>query len=145
MYSVAQKKARGAVGRSISKQYRIQQQALAFIERPSVIYSLEHGLCSFTAVPRSTQPSTVVDSKISAFEMMMMMMMMVINVKEVYLYSIYYQLLIGVQVRHVLTRDHTVLPATHTFIHKWNEPYLPLTPQPQSIAALLASTHFPSR
>jgi len=28
---------------------------------------------------------------------------------------------------HVLTRDHTVLdlPATYTFIHKWNEPYLP--------------------
>jgi len=23
----------------------------------------------------------------------------------------------------MLTRDHTVLPATHTFIHKWNEPY----------------------
>ena len=22
-----------------------------------------------------------------------------------------------------LKRDHTVLPATHTFIHKWNEPY----------------------
>jgi len=22
----------------------------------------------------------------------------------------------------VLTRDHTVLPATHTFIHKWNKP-----------------------
>jgi len=62
-----------------------------------VIYSLEHGLCSLTAVPRSTQPSTVVDSKISAFEMMMMMMMM-IKVKEVYFYSIYYQLLIGVQV-----------------------------------------------
>jgi len=24
--------------------------------------------------------------------------------------------------------DRTVLPATHTFIHKWNEPYLPLLP-----------------
>ena len=24
--------------------------------------------------------------------------------------------------------DHTVLPATYTFIHKWNEPYLPLLP-----------------
>jgi len=22
------------------------------------------------------------------------------------------------------TRDHTVLPATHMFIHKWSEPYL---------------------
>jgi len=32
------------------------------------------------------------------------------------------------QVWHVLTRDHTVLPAIHTFIHKWNEPYLPLLP-----------------
>ena len=29
----------------------------------------------------------------------------------------------------------TVLPATHTFIHKWNEPSC-LTPQPQSITAL---------
>jgi len=28
----------------------------------------------------------------------------------------------------MLTRDHTVLPATHTFIHKWNEPYLTLLP-----------------
>jgi len=35
---------------------------------------------------------------------------------------------LGAQVWHVLTRDHTVLPATYTFIHKWNEPYLPLTP-----------------
>jgi len=30
---------------------------------------------------------------------------------------------------HVLTRDHTVLPATHTFIHNWSEPYLPLLPR----------------
>jgi len=22
----------------------------------------------------------------------------------------------------MLMRDHTVLPATHTFIHEWNEP-----------------------
>jgi len=28
----------------------------------------------------------------------------------------------------VLTRDHTVLAAIHTFIHKWYEPYLPLLP-----------------
>jgi len=28
----------------------------------------------------------------------------------------------------MLTRDHAVLPATHAFIHKWNEPYLPLLP-----------------
>jgi len=27
------------------------------------------------------------------------------------------------QVWHALSRDHTVLSATHTFIHKWNEPY----------------------
>jgi len=26
----------------------------------------------------------------------------------------------------MLTRDHSVLPATHMFIHEWNEPYLPL-------------------
>jgi len=34
-----------------------------------------------------------------------------------------------------LTRDRTVLPATHTFIHKWNEPPA-FTPQPQSVTAL---------
>ena len=28
----------------------------------------------------------------------------------------------------MLTRDHTVLLANHTFIRKWNEPYLPLLP-----------------
>ena len=28
------------------------------------------------------------------------------------------------------------LAASHTFIHKWNEPYLPFTPQPQSVNAL---------
>jgi len=33
-------------------------------------------------------------------------------------------------------RDHTVLPATHTFIHKWNEPYVPLLPTRR------ASPHF---
>jgi len=27
-------------------------------------------------------------------------------------------------------KDHTVLPATHAFIHEWNEPYLPLPSQP---------------
>ena len=43
---------------------------------------------------------------------------------------------LGAQVWHVLTRDRTVLLAiTHTFIHKWNESYLPLT-KLQSIAAL---------
>jgi len=36
----------------------------------------------------------------------------------------------GAQVWHVFTSDHTALPATHTFIHKWNELglYLPLLP-----------------
>ena len=29
---------------------------------------------------------------------------------------------------YVLMRNHTVLPETHTFFHKRNEPYLPLTP-----------------
>jgi len=36
----------------------------------------------------------------------------------------------------MLTKDHTVLCATHTFIHKWNEPYLPLLP------SCRASPHF---
>ena len=36
----------------------------------------------------------------------------------------------------MLTRDHTVLPATHTFTHKCNEPYLLLTARLQSVAAL---------
>jgi len=35
-----------------------------------------------------------------------------------------------------VTRDHIVLPATRAFIHKWNEPYLPLLPSHR------ASTHF---
>jgi len=37
---------------------------------------------------------------------------------------------------HVLTRDYTVLPATNTFILKWNEPCLPLLPSRR------ASPHF---
>jgi len=40
------------------------------------------------------------------------------------------------QVWHVLTRDHTVLPAIHTFIRKWNEPHVPLFPSRR------ASPHF---
>ena len=36
---------------------------------------------------------------------------------------------------YVLTRDHTVLPATHTFIHEWNEPSC-LYSQLQSITAI---------
>jgi len=40
------------------------------------------------------------------------------------------------KVWHVLTRDHTILPATSTFIHKGNEPYLPFLP------SCRASRHF---
>ena len=36
----------------------------------------------------------------------------------------------------MLTRDHTVLPATHTFIHKWNEPSCRYSPPAQSVTAL---------
>ena len=43
---------------------------------------------------------------------------------------------LGAQVWHAITRDNRALPAIHMFIHKWNEPYLPSTPQPQSVAAL---------
>jgi len=42
----------------------------------------------------------------------------------------------GAHVWHMLTRDYTVLPATHMFIHRWNEPYLPLLPSRR------ASPHF---
>jgi len=44
---------------------------------------------------------------------------------------------------HVLTRDHAVLPATHTFIHEWNEPpclYSPAAAHHRT----LTGTHFPS-
>jgi len=47
------------------------------------------------------------------------------------------------QIWHILTSDYIVLPATHTFIHKWNEPYLPLLPICRAFTAL-AGTHFPS-
>jgi len=50
----------------------------------------------------------------------------------------------GAQVWHVLMRDHTVLPATHTFIQKWNEPYL-LYFLTTARHHTLAGTHFPSR
>ena len=43
---------------------------------------------------------------------------------------------LGTEAWHTLTRDHTVLPATHTFIHKWNELYLPLN------SSRRASPHF---
>jgi len=33
---------------------------------------------------------------------------------------------LGIQLWYALTRDHTVLPATHTFIHRWDQSYLPL-------------------
>jgi len=29
--------------------------------------------------------------------------------------------------------DHTVLPATHAFIHEWKQPYLPLLSEPQLV------------
>ena len=50
---------------------------------------------------------------------------------------------LGAHVWHVLTRDHAVLPATDTFIHNWNEPYLPLLPAAER-RRTLAGTHFPS-
>ena len=39
--------------------------------------------------------------------------------------------------------DHAVLPATHTFIHNRNKPYLPLTPAAERHRTL-AGAHFPS-
>ena len=44
---------------------------------------------------------------------------------------------------HVLTTDHTVLSATHTFIHEWNEPSC-LYSQASAHYRTLAGTHFPS-
>ena len=43
---------------------------------------------------------------------------------------------LGTQVWHMLTRNHTVLPDTHMFINKWNEPYMPL------LSSRIASPHF---
>jgi len=40
---------------------------------------------------------------------------------------------LGTRLWHMLTRDHT---QSHTFIHKWNEPHMPLTPSRR------ASPHF---
>ena len=53
---------------------------------------------------------------------------------------------LGARVRHVLTRDHTVLPATHTLIHKWDESYLPLTPAAERCRTwlVLISRHGPA-
>jgi len=42
----------------------------------------------------------------------------------------------------MLTRDQTDLPATHTSIHKWNEPYLPLLPSRR--VSLHFDRYFPS-
>jgi len=36
-----------------------QSRAVVFITTAAAIYSLGHGLCTFTAVPTSTQPSTI--------------------------------------------------------------------------------------
>jgi len=41
-----------------------------------------------------------------------------------------------------LTRDNAVLAATHTFIHNWNEPYLPLLPAAKHHGTFV-DTHFP--
>ena len=46
---------------------------------------------------------------------------------------------------HVLTRDHTVLPANHTFIHKWHEPNTCLYSPAAERHRTLTGTHFPSR
>jgi len=40
-------------------QVRITPLTVVFIATAAAIYSLEHGLCTFTAVLRSTQPSTL--------------------------------------------------------------------------------------
>jgi len=34
---------------------------------------------------------------------------------------------------HALSKDHTVLPATHTFIYYCNEPYMRLPSQPKLV------------
>ena len=38
---------------------------------------------------------------------------------------------------HMLTRDHTVLPATHTLIHEWNEPSCLYSPAAEHHRTLL--------
>jgi len=56
------------------------------------------------------------------------------KVKEAYLYSVYYEL--------VIFRRSGMAHATHTFIHKCNEPlYLPLTPVAER-RHTLTGTHF---
>jgi len=44
----------------------------------------------------------------------------------------------------MLTRDHPVLPAIHTLIHKWNEPHLALGYPSRRASPHFAVTHFPS-
>ena len=44
---------------------------------------------------------------------------------------------------HVLTSDHTVRPATHTFIHEGNETSSLYSPT-EAYQRTLAGTHFPS-
>jgi len=41
-----------------------------------------------------------------------------------------------------VNEDHTVLPVTHTFIHKWYEPHLPLLLQAAEHYRPLAGTHW---
>ena len=54
--------------------------------------------------------------------------MIKVKVKEAYLYSTYYELLISrcSGMAHVNEGSHCF--TCHPHIHKWNEPYLPLTP-----------------
>ena len=40
-------------------QVRITPLTVVFIATAAAVYSLEHGLCTFTVVLRSTQPSTL--------------------------------------------------------------------------------------
>ena len=47
------------VSKSESTKVRITPQTVVFITTTAAIYSLGHGLRIFTAVPRSTQPSTL--------------------------------------------------------------------------------------
>ena len=46
-------------GVTLRTQVRITPRTVVFIATATVIYSLEHGLRTFTTVPRSTQPSTL--------------------------------------------------------------------------------------
>jgi len=39
--------------------------------------------------------------------------------------------ILGALIWHALLRDHTVLPTTHAFVHRWNEPHLHLPSKPK--------------